>query len=255
METSGGCGKWEVRRHAATTVSFECRGSKPNLVEFIYITGDVLSGSARTHTVAMLVEYFAKSYVGVIRSHPSTLIVILSVRGTLVRKFMLAAYNLGMTRGDWTFLDVELFHFGAPAINTTQRKKARRAPLSTTISNRLTASWRPTTSAPRPSRSFGKIPLSLLEAPGRSPFPSNAQINHVGSANYIFACLLEEWQNTSGDDWETSTTLTGHAFTSGLRNLHNLHRTCGQGKWVPWTEGSRRANLIQGLDLSSKLQV
>ncbi|XP_044009185.1 atrial natriuretic peptide receptor 1 [Aphidius gifuensis] len=35
-------------------------------------------------------------------------VVILSVRGTLVRKFMLAAHSLGMTRGDWTFLDVEI---------------------------------------------------------------------------------------------------------------------------------------------------
>lgn len=34
---------------------------------------------------------------------------ILSVRGVLVRKFMLAAHTLGMTRGDWTFLDVEIF--------------------------------------------------------------------------------------------------------------------------------------------------
>lgn len=37
------------------------------------------------------------------------LVLILSVRGVLVRKFMLAAYGLGMTRGDWTFLDVEIF--------------------------------------------------------------------------------------------------------------------------------------------------
>jgi hypothetical protein len=37
------------------------------------------------------------------------LVLILSVRGVLVRKFMLAAYSLGMTRGDWTFLDVEIF--------------------------------------------------------------------------------------------------------------------------------------------------
>jgi atrial natriuretic peptide receptor A len=36
-------------------------------------------------------------------------VVILSVRGTLVRKFMLAAHALGMTKGDWTFLDVEIF--------------------------------------------------------------------------------------------------------------------------------------------------
>ncbi|KAK2579330.1 hypothetical protein KPH14_008282 [Odynerus spinipes] len=36
-------------------------------------------------------------------------VVILSVRGTLVRKFMLAAHRLEMTRGDWTFLDVEIF--------------------------------------------------------------------------------------------------------------------------------------------------
>uniref|UniRef100_A0A1I8QAW1 Guanylate cyclase domain-containing protein n=1 Tax=Stomoxys calcitrans TaxID=35570 RepID=A0A1I8QAW1_STOCA len=36
-------------------------------------------------------------------------VVILSVRGTLVRKFMLAAYSLGMTNGDWVFLDVEIF--------------------------------------------------------------------------------------------------------------------------------------------------
>ncbi|RZF32953.1 hypothetical protein LSTR_LSTR000823 [Laodelphax striatellus] len=35
-------------------------------------------------------------------------VVILSVRGVLVRKFMLAAHSLGMTRGDWTFLDVEI---------------------------------------------------------------------------------------------------------------------------------------------------
>lgn len=36
-------------------------------------------------------------------------VVILSVRGLLVRKFMLAAHALGMTKGDWTFLDVEIF--------------------------------------------------------------------------------------------------------------------------------------------------
>ncbi|EFN89474.1 Atrial natriuretic peptide receptor A [Harpegnathos saltator] len=36
-------------------------------------------------------------------------ILILSVRGMLVRKFMLAAHELGMTRGDWAFLDVEIF--------------------------------------------------------------------------------------------------------------------------------------------------
>ncbi|XP_043512198.1 atrial natriuretic peptide receptor 1 isoform X1 [Frieseomelitta varia] len=36
-------------------------------------------------------------------------VLILSVRGTLVRKFMLAAHDLEMTRGDWAFLDVEIF--------------------------------------------------------------------------------------------------------------------------------------------------
>lgn len=36
-------------------------------------------------------------------------VVILSVRGALVRKFMLVAHSLGMTRGDWIFLDVEIF--------------------------------------------------------------------------------------------------------------------------------------------------
>ncbi|RZC42287.1 Pkinase Tyr and/or ANF receptor domain containing protein [Asbolus verrucosus] len=36
-------------------------------------------------------------------------VVILSVRGVLVRRFMLAAHALGMTKGDWTFLDVEIF--------------------------------------------------------------------------------------------------------------------------------------------------
>lgn len=39
-------------------------------------------------------------------------VVILSVRGWLVRKFMLAAYDLGMTKGDWTFLDVEIVQVG-----------------------------------------------------------------------------------------------------------------------------------------------
>lgn len=37
-------------------------------------------------------------------------VVILSVRGLLVRRFMLAAHELGMTRGDWVFFDVEIFH-------------------------------------------------------------------------------------------------------------------------------------------------
>lgn len=36
-------------------------------------------------------------------------VVILSVRGVLVRKFMLAAHALGMTKGEWVFLDVEIF--------------------------------------------------------------------------------------------------------------------------------------------------
>ncbi|XP_030376658.1 atrial natriuretic peptide receptor 1 [Scaptodrosophila lebanonensis] len=36
-------------------------------------------------------------------------VVILSVRGVLVRKFMLAAHSLGMTNGEWVFLDVEIF--------------------------------------------------------------------------------------------------------------------------------------------------
>lgn len=36
-------------------------------------------------------------------------VVILSVRGKLVRKFMLTAYRLGMTNGEWAFFDVELF--------------------------------------------------------------------------------------------------------------------------------------------------
>lgn len=35
--------------------------------------------------------------------------IILSVRGSLVRKFMLSAHRLGMTRGEFTFLDVEIF--------------------------------------------------------------------------------------------------------------------------------------------------
>lgn len=36
-------------------------------------------------------------------------VVILSVRGQLVRKFMLAAHQLGMTKGEYVFLDVEIF--------------------------------------------------------------------------------------------------------------------------------------------------
>lgn len=36
-------------------------------------------------------------------------VLILSVRGVLVRKFMLAAHSMGMTKGDWVFLDVEIF--------------------------------------------------------------------------------------------------------------------------------------------------
>lgn len=36
-------------------------------------------------------------------------VVILSVRGVLVRKFMLAAHALGMSKGEYLFLDVEIF--------------------------------------------------------------------------------------------------------------------------------------------------
>jgi hypothetical protein len=43
------------------------------------------------------------------RKYCPVVVLILSVRGVLVRKFMLAAYSLGMTRGEWTFLDVEIF--------------------------------------------------------------------------------------------------------------------------------------------------
>ncbi|CAB3242388.1 unnamed protein product [Arctia plantaginis] len=39
-------------------------------------------------------------------------VVILSVRGSLVREFLLAAHALGMTHGDWAFLDVEIFQGG-----------------------------------------------------------------------------------------------------------------------------------------------
>ncbi|CAF4914628.1 unnamed protein product [Pieris macdunnoughi] len=39
-------------------------------------------------------------------------VVILSVRGSLVREFLLAAHSLGMTRGEWAFLDVEIFQGG-----------------------------------------------------------------------------------------------------------------------------------------------
>jgi atrial natriuretic peptide receptor A len=41
-------------------------------------------------------------------------VLILSVRGQLVRKFMLAAHQLGMTKGEWTFLDVEIFQVSFP---------------------------------------------------------------------------------------------------------------------------------------------
>lgn len=36
-------------------------------------------------------------------------VIILSVRGTLIRKFMLVAHALGMTNGEYVFLDVEIF--------------------------------------------------------------------------------------------------------------------------------------------------
>lgn len=36
-------------------------------------------------------------------------VIILSVRGVLVRRFLLAAHSLDMTKGDYTFLDVEIF--------------------------------------------------------------------------------------------------------------------------------------------------
>lgn len=35
-------------------------------------------------------------------------VMILCVRGSLVRKCMLAAHKLGMTKGEWAFLDVVL---------------------------------------------------------------------------------------------------------------------------------------------------
>lgn len=44
-------------------------------------------------------------------------VVILCVRGTLVRKCMLAAHKLGMTKGEWAFLDVELVQVGNIYVN------------------------------------------------------------------------------------------------------------------------------------------
>jgi atrial natriuretic peptide receptor A len=53
--------------------------------------------------------------------HISKTVVILSVRGVLVRKFMIAAHSLGMTKGDWTFLDVEIFQVGCWARSFAHR--------------------------------------------------------------------------------------------------------------------------------------
>ena len=36
-------------------------------------------------------------------------VVILSLQENLVREFMLKAHSKGLTKGDWAFLDVELF--------------------------------------------------------------------------------------------------------------------------------------------------
>ncbi|XP_017774638.1 PREDICTED: receptor-type guanylate cyclase gcy-28-like [Nicrophorus vespilloides] len=36
-------------------------------------------------------------------------VMILSIRASLVRKFMLAAHGLGMTKGDWVFMDLEMY--------------------------------------------------------------------------------------------------------------------------------------------------
>lgn len=53
-------------------------------------------------------------------------VVILSVRGFLVRKFMLAALALGMTAGEYVFLDVEIFqvsrHFMIEMVVLSSRK-------------------------------------------------------------------------------------------------------------------------------------
>lgn len=59
-------------------------------------------------------DSLAKIYQRLIITTPILLtrgraVVILSVRGVLVRKFMLAAHALGMTRGEYLFLDVEIF--------------------------------------------------------------------------------------------------------------------------------------------------
>lgn len=47
-------------------------------------------------------------------------VVILSVRGQLVRKFMLAAHQLGMTKGDYVFLDVEIFQVSFQIIDCSE---------------------------------------------------------------------------------------------------------------------------------------
>lgn len=43
-------------------------------------------------------------------------VIILSVRGTLTRNFLLEAYYLNMTKGEWAFLDVELYEVSCDAI-------------------------------------------------------------------------------------------------------------------------------------------
>lgn len=53
--------------------------------------------------------YLSDNYTHFATHPPLLAVVILSVRGLLVRKFMLAAHAMGMTNGDWTFLDVEIF--------------------------------------------------------------------------------------------------------------------------------------------------
>ncbi|XP_069678523.1 atrial natriuretic peptide receptor 1 isoform X2 [Periplaneta americana] len=147
-------------------------------------------------------------------------VLILSVRGVLVRKFMLAAYALGMTRGEWTFLDVEIFQgpywsdhdWQAGDSNDQTAKKAYEALLRVSLL---------TPTSPK-FQEFAVKVRQLAQRDYNYTFSEGEEVNFFVGAFYDGVILLGMALNetlSEGDDIRNGTAITRRMWN---RNFHGI---------------------------------
>ncbi|KAJ9597975.1 hypothetical protein L9F63_011176, partial [Diploptera punctata] len=138
-----------------------------------------------------------------------------SVRGSLVRKFMLAAYALGMTRGEWTFLDGHYWNDHDWQMGDSydwNAKKAYEALLRVSLL---------TPTSPKFQEFADKV-RNLAKTDYNYTFSGGEEVNFFVGAFYdgvyLLGMALHETLN-EGDDLHNGTAITRRMWN---RNFHGV---------------------------------